>query len=275
MGYATSKDGTRIHYEEQGNGEPLVLVIGLGGTVDAWKQQVPFFSKDYRVITLDNRGAGLSDAPDEPYSMPIFADDLKAVLDDLGITRTAMLGLSMGGLIVQEFYHRYPHMISRLVLGCTGVGAGDPEYVYPEQDVMDALQPPPEGMDLYQQALRKIEIFYHHEYIARIPGFVEIIMEKMKDSGQAPHAYRRQLEACVLNKESYWNSPRLKNISVPVLVIHGAEDRIWPLQNAQYLADNISDVEFVILPNTAHMLFLEDPNAFNDAVNNFLTRTKK
>ncbi len=272
MAYATREDGTKIYYEEHGEGFPLVLVIGLGGTSSAWKLQVPEFSKKYRVITLDNRGAGKSDKPDEPYSTAIFADDLKAVLDDAGIQKAAVLGLSMGGLIVQEFYHRYPEYVVAMVLGCTGVGTGDPEHVYPEQYVLDVLTMPKDHPNQEEMHRKKAGIFYHPNYIASIPNFMQHYIETIKKNDQPAYAYQRQLDACILQKPELWNSPRLKKIKVPVYVVHGDDDQIWPLATGQYLADNIPDAEFHIMPGAAHMMFIEMPDDFNAAVLSFLER---
>ena len=135
MAFITHR-GARIYYESHGSGEPLVLVMGLGGHSRTWALQVPAFSKRYRVVTIDNRGAGRSDAPDEPYDMPLFADDVRAVLDELELDRVHLLGASMGGLIAQEFCHRYPERVRSLMLACSGVGASDPANISPEREVM-------------------------------------------------------------------------------------------------------------------------------------------
>ena len=137
MPYVNSFDNTKIYYEITGDGFPLVLIIGLGGNSKAWAFQVPDFSKKYKIITIDNRGAGLSDKPDEYYSMKIFAKDIKAVLDNENIKNSYFLGLSMGGLILQEFYHSYPEYVKAMILGCTG--PGDPGLIKQNPKVKEVL----------------------------------------------------------------------------------------------------------------------------------------
>lgn len=264
-----NNQGIQIYYETVGQGNPLILIMGLGGTGDAWKLQVVEFSKKYKVITLDNRGAGKSDKPDTPYDMKQFASDVAAVMDAEKIEKAAVIGLSMGGLIAQEFYHSYPQKVDSLVLGCTGVGAGDPAFIYPTFVVSSILNLKKGQFDDYELTKSRAGIFYHPDYMAKIPHFIERLMEMSAKNPQPEYAYQRQLEACML-KEGQFNSPRLKNIKVPVLVMHGEDDRIWPLENAQYLAKNIQGAQLEIMKDCAHMFFLEKYEEFNKKVLNFM-----
>jgi pimeloyl-ACP methyl ester carboxylesterase len=264
----------KIYYEVHGEGVPLVLVIGLGGSSLAWRFQVDFFKSQYQVITIDNLGAGLSDKPDRPYSMENFASNLHAVFEKEKIVAAFVLGLSMGGLIVQEFYHRYPERVKALILGCTGVGAGDPDFFWPTLSVTSILNLREENYDPIDYHRSKARIFYHPDYIESHPHFIEKLVEFSKTQNQPSYAYRRQLEACVLKKGEY-NSPRLKNITVPTLVYHGEDDRIWPIENARYLASHIPNATLVIMKNAAHMFFLEKKTEFNEVVWNFLQSLDK
>src|SRR5467141_1712195 len=93
-----------IHYDIHGAGEPLLMIMGLGASSAAWDPDlVALLSKDFRVITFDNRGTGQSDKPDSPYSIEMFADDAAGLLDKLDIGRAHIFGVSMGGMIAQEF----------------------------------------------------------------------------------------------------------------------------------------------------------------------------
>ena len=268
MAFVTHR-GARIYYETHGSGEPLVLVMGLGGHGRTWALQVAAFSPHYRVVTVDNRGAGRSDAPDEPYDTPLFADDLRAVLDELALERVHLLGASMGGLIAQEFYHRYPGRVRSLMLACTGVGANDPANIDPEPEAVAALT-----LDRRRETPRRImealvDTFYHPSMLERVPDLVDRALLQQAALPQAPHAYERQLYAC-FNHAPY--SPRLVAIAVPTLVLHGAEDRIWPLANGEYLARHIAGAELAVLADCGHMLMIERPQAFNEAVLAFLER---
>lgn len=98
----TDAPGFRMYYEVHGDGFPLLLINGLGGDHTEWLFQLPEFSRHFKVITFDNRGAGDSGAPTVPYSTAQMADDAAALLSFLGISRTHVLGFSMGGMIAQE-----------------------------------------------------------------------------------------------------------------------------------------------------------------------------
>ena len=118
--------GARIHYEVDGEGEPLVLIAGTAFDLSFWDDLLPEL-RGFRVLRLDNRGAGLSDAPDEPFSIERMADDVAAVMDAAGMPSAHVHGASMGGLIAQELAIRYPERVLSLVLGATFAGGSAPQ----------------------------------------------------------------------------------------------------------------------------------------------------
>ncbi len=264
-------NGQEIFYQVHSHqGTPLVLIMGLGGSSDGWKLQVEEFQKNYSVITPDNRGAGRSAKPDEPYSMEIFADDLAAILNQEKIDQAIILGASMGGLIAQEFYHKYPDRVKALILCCTGVGPNDPDYVTAQPKVLEVLAAvfPEDEKEQRKYLGEYINIFYHHTYYERNPGLLDWMHHKRTTKGQPEYANKRQLDSCFTHTH---NSPRLKNISAPTLVIHGEDDIIWPLDNAKYLAKNIETAELSIIKEAGHMFFIEKTEEFNSAILDFLT----
>ncbi len=265
-------DNQKIFYQVHShNGTPLVLIMGLGGTSDGWVLQLNDFSQNHTLVTPDNRGAGRSSMPDEPYTMDIFADDLAAILDQEDIEQAIILGASMGGLIAQQFYHKHPERVKALILACTGVGPNDTNFVMSEQKVLDVLGTPiPEKKDDLRQYLQEyISVFYHHNYCDEHPDLVDKMIHRRSDHEQPDYANKRQLASCFTHTP---NSIRLKEISVPTLVIHGDDDRIWPLENAHYLANNITNAELKIMQQTGHMLFIEKPAEFNEAILSFIAK---
>src|SRR6266550_2281152 len=102
MPYLTRGDGVKIYWEEHGAGDPLLLIMGLGATLEWWQRLIPVLSPRYRTIVYDNRGVGRSDVPPGPYSIPGMADDAAAVMDAAGIASARVFGASMGGMIAQE-----------------------------------------------------------------------------------------------------------------------------------------------------------------------------
>ena len=112
-------NGININYSVTGQGEPLVMIMGLNAPQSGWNDQIPLFKKYFQVITFDNRGAGKSDKPQGPYSIRIMADDAAALMDCLGIKKAHIMGMSMGGMIAQEVAINYPERMMKLVLAST------------------------------------------------------------------------------------------------------------------------------------------------------------
>src|SRR5437016_651031 len=120
-------DSIELYYEEHGHGDPLLLIMGLAADSTAWLFQVPAFAEHYRTITFDNRGVGRSAKPAGPYTITAMAKDAVGLLDMLGIARTHVVGVSMGGMIAQELALHHPERVRGLVLACT--------FPEPDEDV--------------------------------------------------------------------------------------------------------------------------------------------
>ena len=118
----TRDDGVKIYWEETGAGDPLLLIMGLGATLEWWQRLIPVLSPHYRTIVYDNRGVGRSDVPPGPYPIPVMAADAVAVLDAAGVESAHVFGASMGGMIAQELALNYPSRVRSLILGCTACG---------------------------------------------------------------------------------------------------------------------------------------------------------
>ena len=118
--------GARIHYEVDGEGEPLVLIAGTAFDLSFWEDLVPEL-RGFRVLRVDNRGAGLSEAPDEAFSIECMADDVAAVMDAVGMPSAHVYGASMGGMIAQELAIRHSERVLSLVLGSTWAGGATPQ----------------------------------------------------------------------------------------------------------------------------------------------------
>ena len=117
--------GARIYWDEQGSGVPVLLIMGLGYTSDMWYRVRPALSAEYGTIALDNRGVGRSDMPPGPYSMALMASDAAAVLNAAGVESAHVFGVSMGGMVAQEFALQFPQRVRSLILGCTAAGRTD------------------------------------------------------------------------------------------------------------------------------------------------------
>jgi len=261
-------NGIDLYYEATGAGAPLVFIPGLSGTTDLWAYQLRYFRDHYRTISLDNRGAGRSDKPQGTYSMETFARDLNDLLDFLEISEPVYLvGASMGGIIAQAFIHDYPQRVNKLVLACSGVSGGDPHITPCSRQVLDKLANP--GVTIEEKVDTFLEIFFHPEYVASHPE-IRTIFLKYKSGLQPTHAYKAQFDACADPRPYYeW----LAAIKAPVLVIHGDEDVVWPLQNARTLIEGLrGNGKLYVMEKAAHVLMQERPEEFNRILHEFFGR---
>ncbi len=256
MPYAKA-NGINLYYEIHGEGEPLVLVPGLGSDLTRWYRNLPGLAKEFRVITFDNRGAGRSDKPDEPYSMEMMADDIAGLLDELGVEKTHLLGISMGGMLSLNFAILHGDRLITLLPGCTrpggvhniidgaGAGALDPA-------LMDALPIEERNRNLMPQ-------LWSEGFIRDNPDIVDEYVKTVSAYPATPASYRRQMTAA--DAHDTWD--RLPEIRVPTLVVHGAEDRLIPAGNGAIIADRIPGAELVILPGLGHGFYSEAVDQVN------------
>ena len=258
-------NGISIYYESQGEGEPLFLIAGLGATHELWELQAPSYARWYRVVTFDNRGAGDSDKPQEPYSIALFADDTAALMDSLGIERAHVYGQSMGGIIAQEFALRHPQRVRCLVLGCTTFGG--PNSVLPSPEAAAVLSGMP-NLPEEQAVDRVLEVFYSPRYRCEHPEEARQRIQSYFPLRTPPDAYARQLMAC-LTFDAY---DRLPQIAAPTLVINGSEDILLPSENSRIIAERIPGAELVLFPEAGHLYFHEVPEEADAAVFDFLRR---
>src|SRR6202047_4528548 len=143
--------GARIHWDEEGSGAPLLLIMGLGWPSQAWHRTRPILSEKYRTIALATRGAGRSEAPAGPYSITRMAADAAAVLNAARVNAAHIFGVSMGGMIAQEFALQYPNKVRSLILGCTA--AGGPEAVRAEDEALRVLMTRGQDLDEFARAI--------------------------------------------------------------------------------------------------------------------------
>jgi 3-oxoadipate enol-lactonase len=144
--------GAKIYWDEQGTGDPVLLIMGLGYPSYLWHRTRPALKERYRTIALDNRGSGQSDAPPGPYSIAMMASDAAAALDAAGVDRAHVFGLSMGGMIAQEFALQYSARVRSLILGCTAPGG--PNAVRAEKRVTEILMALDMGPEDHARAMR-------------------------------------------------------------------------------------------------------------------------
>jgi pimeloyl-ACP methyl ester carboxylesterase len=255
-----NNQGAKIHWDEQGEGEPVLLIMGLGYSSAMWYRTRPLLAARYRTIALDNRGVGRSDLPPGPYSIALMASDAAAVLDASGFESAHVYGVSMGGMIAQEFALQYPSRVRSLILGCTA--AGGPHAVRAEPEVTELLMS--RGSLSPEAAAEATVPFIYDSATAR--ERIDEDLAVRKDWFPRPEAYVAQLQG-ILSWEAY---SRLSQINAPTLVIHGEADRLVPAGNGKLLAERIPGARLVLLPNASHLFTTDQPEAAHDAILEFL-----
>ena len=172
----TNVNGINLYYEIYGEGYPVVLIEGLGSQLQSWATQVPIYSKHFKVIVFDNRGAGKSDKTEFGYSIQDMAQDTALLMDELGIERAHIVGKSMGGMIGQWLAINHPEKVQKLVMGCSSASRDEVgnEILRMGRDIATNLGPKAVWlMSLY--------LGYTREYIEENLGTIKEAMETVPD----------------------------------------------------------------------------------------------
>lgn len=251
----TSINGIDLYYESNGEGEPVTFLHGAGGNHMSWWQQVPYFSQQYRCLTLDHRGFGWSTDP-EAQGAARFADDLEALLNELGLGRTALVAQSMGGRTASQFTLRHPERVSVLVM-CDTLGTL----------AWEALSERREQLRAERLATAGESGLLSRGYMA--PGFIESQPE-MTFLYQQVQSFNPPRAGTGPNL----TTPReeLARLLVPTLFIVGSEDPVLPPEIVRELADSVPDATFLEFGACGHSVYWENASEFNHALAAFLAK---
>jgi 3-oxoadipate enol-lactonase len=252
--------GTKIYWDEQGTGAPILLIMGLGYPSAMWHRTRPALSASYRTIAFDNRGAGQSDVPPGPYSIAAMASDAAAVLDAAGVPSAHVFGVSMGGMIAQEFALQYSGRVLSLILGCTA--AGGPNAQRAEPAAIEMLKART-WMSREEAAEAAVPFIYDAATPRRL---IDEDIAERNPWPTSPAGYLAQLQA-ILAWESF---SRLPQITAPTLVIHGKLDRLVPVGNGELIAARVPGAKLVLIEHASHLFSTDQPEATETAIFEFL-----
>ena len=259
---AVEVNGLEIGYDRAGDGPPLVLVHGGASDARDWRPQLEGLADELTVVTWDEPGAGRSsDLPRPDFGLAGIADTLAAFIEELGLVPAHVGGLSWGGVVAQELYRRRPELVRTLILSDTYAGW---KGSLPAEEIEARIA----GLERTLEA--------PGEFKAALPGLFasdpdpEVVAEMERIMADVrPESLRHTFGAiaeCDL-------SAHLALITVPTLLIWGAEDARSPVDTvARQFADAIPGAMLVVIPRAGHMSNLEQPEAFNRAVREFLGR---
>jgi 3-oxoadipate enol-lactonase len=259
-----SVNDIKVNYQEEGSGDPLVLIHGLNGDLTGWVLVAPELAKRYRTILVDVRGHGGSAKPDRPYSIKGFSEDLDGFLKQLNIPRTHVLGLSMGGAIAQQFALDHPEKVRSLILVST--------FSYVDAHARQAFTRLRRSLDesgypaFFDEVIR---LAFTPRYIAANPGPIAELKEK-RVRINSPTAIGRATDALMafdLRKE-------ISRISIPTLIVSGREDIFTPIHLAEEIHKSIGGSEWKILDGVGHNLYIEKGPELARVALEFLSRVK-
>ncbi|MFN2615854.1 MAG: alpha/beta fold hydrolase [Thermoleophilaceae bacterium] len=251
-----------LYYEVHGEGEPLVLVMGLGGDTLAWLPQIPAFSERYRTVVFDNRDVGQSSMASGPYEIRDMAQDALGLTEALELDSFHLLGLSMGGLIAQEMALAAPERIRTLTLTVTFAWSG--AWARKLSEVWGArVQHMSREQRVDELMLLNMteEFFENQEALATLRG-----LTLQNPNPQPPEAFARQLDAC----SRHDTRDRLGGLSMPVHIVGGNRDILVPFWKSEELAKLIPGSKLTTIEGGPHGSWLERSEELNGAVLDFV-----
>jgi 3-oxoadipate enol-lactonase len=257
----------RIAVDRMGEG-PLVLFLhGIGGNRTNWRDQLPAFAQHFHAVAWDARGYGLSDDYEGPLQYRDFTDDLLRVLDHFKAPTAHLVGLSMGGSIVQDFYAYHPQRVASMVLADTRPGFEAPfDPVAREEFLRLRLRPLQQGKepsDIAPSVARSL----------MGAGAGEEVYARLVESMQALRkaSYMKTVEGRVAWKPAF--VPGM--VTAPTLVVVGEDDRLTPPTMAKSIAEAIPGAQLAVIPLAGHLSNIEQPRIFNDIVLRFLINASR
>ncbi|WP_026566672.1 alpha/beta fold hydrolase [Bacillus sp. UNC41MFS5] len=252
-----------IHYEIEGNGEPLVLLHGMSNNSQSWKEQIQELKKHYTVIAWDAPGYGKSSDPAEEFRyFKEFAHILKGMLDEMKLEKIYLLGHSMGAAIAIEFCRLYAHKVQRLIIAdpTRGAAALDPEEN--ELKLKNRLFSI-ENLSPEEIAEKRIKALLSPYASKEVYQRVKEIMTQVRPAGYRSVAY------------SLYHQNQMKELSqinVPVLVICGELDSVTPVKESKAIHEELINSQLVIIPEGGHLCYQENPEKFNSSIIEFLNK---
>ena len=238
-----------LYYELHGEGQPIVLLHGLAGDCNAWKPQIEVLSKQYRVLALDNRGAGRSSAPDYPYTTRHFADDTIALMDAVGISEPAhVVGRSMGGAIAQEITLAHPHRVRSLAITAS-FGKLD-RYGY---QILHNINEVVKAQGFAAAARHQSLFFFPPPYFNENQEQLDAVEEMLANATGPVHGYSHGTHACLTHD----SLDRLHQVKCPTLVMTGGRDVLCAADASRAIAERIPNCRLRVYEEASHFFLIQ------------------
>ena len=288
MPFFTTDDGIRIFYEISGKGKPVVLIHGLTASRLFFKKQIPVLEKHYRVIALDLRGHGLSEASHDRLTLKRLAGDVKQLLEHLEIAKASFVGWSMGTHVIFEFIKNYScRAIEKIVVidmtpkllksedwhcGLPGIISRKPGD-FGQEDNLYMISVMLDNWEAYSRVVAQ-RIFNKSLYNEKMEFDAAA---DFKGKADLPWVYEEERKNKAYVIAAFWVAmavkdyrPLLRDITVPCLLTYGEESNYYPPENYEYMQQQIPDARIAAFAGCGHALHIQDPELFNSTVMDFL-----
>lgn len=248
-------NGINVYFEHSGQGRRLLFFNGSGATLDRTGPMIDPYRARFEVLVHDQRGLGRTEIPPGPYSMKEYAADGLALLDLVGWSSCAVIGVSFGGMVAQEFAVTAPDRVERLALACTSPGGtGGSSYPLHELGPLD-------DPTVRERMLTLLDTRFTPEYLASHPAERALVSTLATGGSETPGGEQRRGEREQLSaRRGHDVMDRLASITCPTLVAAGRYDGIAPLANSQAIASQIPDSQLRVYEG-GHIFFLQDQRA--------------
>ncbi len=263
----TEANGIQLWYEEQGQGDPLLFISGLGRDHLSWALVTPHFSDQRRCIVFDNRGTGQSETPPGPYSIDEMADDTAALIKDLGIGPCDVIGVSLGASVLQALAYRHPNTVKRAVFV-----SAFPNYTPVQEAWLDCLLAlRSAGVDPVAQSIMGMpwvftpRVLYDHEKASH---------QAMLGVEAAPPASDEGFAAQAAAIRTFDSRQQLHLVRAPSLVLVGAEDVLTPPEQSALMVDLMQNARLQVLPRGGHGLMAEYMDDAITAIKEFFAEAR-
>lgn len=260
--YEVTNSQPKIAFKRIGNGPPVIFLHGIGGHSMNWAHQQTELADSFSTIAWDARGYGNSGDPEGAREFSVFAGDLRRLLDELNIERAHFVGLSMGARILMDFYPGNKHRVATLTL--CDCFSGFQSKLSPDKQR--------EFLELREKPLKEGKTFSD-----LAPALIDSLVSP-SCSAEAREALRRSIVA--LRPESYLKTLRasvtfdrstdIANISVPVQLIFGSDDRLTPPSMGEQMLEVLPNAQLAVIPGAGHLSNLEQPARFDAVLGDFL-----
>lgn len=265
MPTAEAADGTPIAYALDGrrDGEPLLMVHGLGADARGWIMQKRALGKRFRLVMVDNRGVGRSGRPEGPYDLEVMATDALAALDHAGYGSAHIIGASMGGIISQVIGARHPERVRSLTLACTAC-----RHFSWRKDLLGQWADQAQAFGMREFVRRNLDWMVGPRSLQRTWPALAVLGPLAFNVPVA--SFVAQIQAILAIEDSLRSE--LAEVGAPTLVLCGSQDVLTTQGDSEEIASLIPGAELSVVRGGAHLFMVEQASAFNRTVGDFLDR---